>query len=90
MAPFKKLTKKEIALQQRPWITPDIIAAINERNKLYKEFLEETDPDSNIDKHNIYKTKRNLLTSRLRKATKYYYNDFFKQTKITLRKLRKV
>ena len=41
MAPLKKLTKKEIGIQQRPWITPDIIAAINERNKLYKEFLEE-------------------------------------------------
>ena len=40
MAPFKKLTEKEIGLQQRPWITPDIIAAIKERNKLYKEFLE--------------------------------------------------
>ena len=76
MAPLKKLTKKEIGLQQRPWITPDIIAAINERNKLYKEFLEEKTPDSKIDKHNIYKTKRNLLTSRLRKAKKYY-NDFF-------------
>ena len=71
MAPLKKLTKKEIGLQQRPWITPDIIAAINERNKLYKEFLEDKNPDSKIDKHNIYKTKRNLLTSRLRKAKKY-------------------
>ena len=41
MAPVKKLTKKEIGLQQRPWITPDIISTINERNKLYKEFIEE-------------------------------------------------
>ena len=41
MAPVKKLTKKEIGLQQRKWITPDIMAAINEWNKLYKEFLEE-------------------------------------------------
>ena len=40
MAPVKKLTKKEIGLQQRPWITPDILAFINERNKFYKEFLE--------------------------------------------------
>ena len=77
MAPLKKLTKKEIGLQQRPWITPDIIAAINERNKLYKEFLEEKHPDSKIDKHNTYKTKRNLLTSRLRKAKKDYCNDIF-------------
>ena len=41
MAPVKKLTKKEIGLKQRPWITLDILAAINERNKLYKEFIDE-------------------------------------------------
>ena len=41
MAPVKRLTKKEIGLQQSPWITPDIMSAINERNKLYKEFIEE-------------------------------------------------
>ena len=45
MAPVKKLTKNEIVLQQRPWITPDILAAINEWNKFYKEFLEEKFPD---------------------------------------------
>ena len=63
MAPVKKLTKKEMGLRQRPWITPDIMTAINERNKLYKEFLEDKHPDSKIDKHNSYKTKRNLVTS---------------------------
>ena len=41
MAPVKRLTKKEIGLQQRQWITPDIMSAINEWNKLYLEFLEE-------------------------------------------------
>ena len=45
MAPVKKLTKKEIGVKQRPWITPDILAAINERNKLYKEFIDEKNPD---------------------------------------------
>ena len=41
MAPVKKLTKKEIGLKQRPWITPDILAAVNKRNKFYKEFIDE-------------------------------------------------
>ena len=45
MAPVKKLTKKEIGLQHRPWLTPDIMAAINELNKHYKEFVEEKSPD---------------------------------------------
>ena len=90
MAPLKKLTEEEIGLQQRPWITHDIIAAIKERNKLYKAFLEETNPDSKIDKHNRYKTKRNLLTSRLQKAKKDYYNDFFETNKNNVKRLGKV
>ena len=45
MAPVKRLTKKEIGLQQHPSIAPDIMTAINERNKLYKEFLEDNCPD---------------------------------------------
>ena len=66
MAPVKRLTKKEIG----PWITTDNMSAINERNKLYKEFIEEKDPDSKIYKYNTYKAKRNFVTSRLRKAKK--------------------
>ena len=40
MATVKRLTQKEIGLQQRPWITPEITSAINGRNKLYKDFIE--------------------------------------------------
>ena len=81
MAPVKKLTKKEIGLQQRPWITPDILAAINERNQLYKEFIDEKSPNLKIDKHCRFKTKRNLVTAQLRKAKKYFYNAFFEENK---------
>ena len=81
MAPVKRLTKTEIGLQHHPWITPDILYGINERNKLYKDFIEEQSPDLKIDKHSRYKTKRNLVTSQLRKAKKYFYNAFFEENK---------
>ena len=51
MATVKKLTKKEIGLQQHPWITSEIVAATNERNKLYQEFIEEKSLDSKFNKH---------------------------------------
>ena len=73
MAPVKK----EIGLKQRPWITPDILAAINERDKFYKEFIDEKNSDSKIDIHSRYKTKRNFVTSQLRKAKNDFYNAFF-------------
>ena len=57
------------------------MSAINERNKLYKEFIEEKRPDFKIDKFNTYKAKRNLVTSNLRKAKKAFYNAFFEENK---------
>ena len=70
MAPVKKLTQKEIGLQERPWINNTILAAVFERDKLYKDYLEETDPILRHEKHQFYKAKRNLVTSQLRKANK--------------------
>ena len=46
------------------------MSAINERNKLYKECIEEKRPDFKIDKYSTYKAKRKLVTSNLRKAKK--------------------
>ena len=57
------------------------MSAINERNKLYKEFIEEKCPDSKPDMYSAYKAKRNLVTSRLRKAKKDFYNAFFEENK---------
>ena len=55
--------------------------AINERNKLYKEFIEEKCPDSKLDIYSAYKAKRNLVTSRLRKANQYFSNAYFEGNK---------
>ena len=39
MAPVKKMTQKEVGLQQRPWINRTILAGMLERDKLHKDFL---------------------------------------------------
>ena len=39
MAPIKKMTRKEIGLQERPWINHIILEAMSERDKLYKDFF---------------------------------------------------
>ena len=35
------MTRREIGLQQRPWINHIIVAAMFEMDKLYKDFLAE-------------------------------------------------
>ena len=81
MAPVKRLTKKEIGLQQRPWINPNILSAMVERDKLCKDFLDEKCPTIRSEKHLMYKTKRNQVTSQLRKAKKDFYNNLFQINK---------
>ena len=57
MAPIRKLTRKEIGLQQRPWINSTILVAMSERDKLHTDFLKEKNSTLRFEKHLLYKTK---------------------------------
>ena len=70
MAPMKRLTPKEIGLQQRPWITSGLLKSMFSRDKLYKEFVTERNPRRKQELHNLFKTKRNMITTLLRNAKK--------------------
>ena len=81
MAPFKKITKKEIGLQQRPWISPDIIAAINERNKLYKEFSKKQILTKKMINTTYIKQNVTILLIDCERLKNIIIMTFFKQTK---------
>ena len=61
MAPMKKLTKKEMSLKHKPWISLGILTSMKTRDKLLKDFLNET---------NITKKKTNYLSNT--KIQKHY------------------
>ena len=50
MAHLKRLTKREIGLKQRPWITPDILRKMKERDKFYNKYANERDKNSSYKK----------------------------------------
>ena len=43
MAPYKKLTKKELKLKQKPWITKEILGDIYKRDQLLHSYQKEID-----------------------------------------------
>ena len=57
-----------------------------ERNQLHKDFSEEKSVILRQEKYEVYKTKRNLVTSQLRKAKKKYLNTLKKIKNKMLRK----
>ena len=71
--PLKKLSRREIRLQAKPWITKGLRTSIAIKNKLYKLYLK--------SKGNYYFLKfkyyRNKLKHLLLISKKSYYNDFF-------------
>ena len=61
MAPFRKLTRKEIELQQKPWITQGILKSMNKRDSIYKEFAIETDDAKKLQLGKLYTEYRNKI-----------------------------
>ena len=59
MAPFKRLTKKEVSLKQIPWITTGILISMKKRDCLYKDMTKETNNHSQYSptSTNITETK---------------------------------
>jgi len=72
-APYKKITKKIIKQQQKPWITSGILKSINKKNRLYKKFVKTQDKQYYIK----YKYYRETLNRLIRKNKRNYYNQYF-------------
>jgi hypothetical protein len=65
MAPIKKLTQKEQGLKNRPWITSGILTSMRARDKLYKEFALEKDPNKKNEISVNYKRYRNEVVNKI-------------------------
>ena len=87
MAPFKKQTKREQRIAQRPWITKGILKSMKMRDFLYKEL---TKMKNNIlDKIIIsirYKKYRNMIVTLLRRSRENYFQSYFEKNKNDVKK----
>jgi hypothetical protein len=83
MAPYKKLTKKELSLQYKPWITTGILTSMKKRDIFYKDFATEKDPGKKKRLGDIYRSYRNLIVSLIRKSKKKTTLTFVKNTNKT-------
>ena len=86
MAPYRKLTQKEIKLQTMPWITRGILVSMKVRDKLYKQIkLQKQEAERDILSYR-YKRYRNIIINLLRLRKKDYYSSFFEEHQGNVRK----
>ena len=90
VAPYKKLTKKEIKLKSKPWITIDIQHLMQKRDKLYHKYCQESNKTKKEELYINYKKLRNKLTKLKREHKTIYYKNFFETNKNNSSKIWKV
>ena len=77
MDPHRKLTQKEIRVEQRPWITKGLLVSMKIRDDLSKRRAREKKPQLKSRLTNQYKRYRNLIVTLLKMSKKNYYTSFF-------------
>ena len=82
-APLKKLTKKELKLKSKPWITHTIVRLITLRNKIFER--KKRQPNNNNIKR-LYNLFRNRVNRELKKSKKKYYTNYFEEHKNDIKK----
>jgi hypothetical protein len=70
--PIRKLSKKEVKIKNKPWITRAIKVSIRIKNGLHKQFIK-TQSSYYYAKFKIYRNKLNHL---IRISKRQYYNNF--------------
>ena len=73
----RKMTKKEVELKQKPWVTTEIQKMILERNKLHRLFLKVKESSLKDKFYTKYKSLRNQVVSISRLNKKEYYKNYF-------------
>ena len=77
------MTKKDIKLRSKPWITSKIVRLIRYRDRLKKKLERKFTPDNEF----LYKKFRNSVVSELRTSREAYYNQYFLTHKDNMKKL---
>ena len=75
-APLKKLTPREIKMENKPWLSAEIIKLIKLRNKV---FASKKRQPNNENCQRLYSLLRNRINRKLKKSRKQHYIEYFNE-----------
>ena len=77
MAPYRKMTQRNVRLEQWPWITHGILVSMKVRDKLSKSRARAKDPQIKSELSEKYKRYRNMIVTLLKQSKNNYYSSYF-------------
>ena len=75
--PWRKLSRKEMRIQAKPWLTAGILNSIQRRDKILSKCIEAKDPTRKETLRTEYKALRNRITYIINASKKAHYQVFF-------------
>ena len=75
-APLKELTPREIKMENKPWLSAEIIKLIKLRNKV---FARKKRQPNNENCKRLYSLLRNRINRKLKKSKKQHYIEYFNE-----------
>ena len=84
--PRRKLSKREIKLSTKPWITKEILAKMQYRDKVYSQVLKCNQPDPNLTL--LYKKPRNSAVKDIKLCKSNYLKNYCLCHMNNMRKIR--
>ena len=84
--PWRKLSRKEIRLQAKPWITEGILNSIKRRETLLRKYIAAKDPVRKEGLRTEYKTLRNRITYIINQSKKLHYQRYFAENYNNIKK----
>ena len=86
-APLKRANKKELKIQQKPWITGGILCSIKKRDIIFRQFRKCQSPNRKNALNNKYKLYRNQIVSLIKTSKRIHMQNFFNATLKNTRKV---
>ena len=85
-APFKKVTKKDLKRQSKPWITNGLLTSIKRKDKLFHLCVKTKNENIRLGIHTEYKKLRNKLNELIELSKKNYYGKYFTEHSNNIKK----
>ena len=80
------MTKNELRLEQRPWITRGILQSMRKRDNLFKSMAREKDFVLKLEISKSYKLYCNMIVTLLKQSKKNYYSSYFTENQNNVKK----
>ncbi len=84
--PLKKMSKKDLKLEAKPWITPGIITSIKRRDSLLREYIKCPEGDNKNNLHVQYKVLRNRIVALMRLSKNNHLRNYFSNNSDNIKK----